>query len=441
MADTNSTYKYGEQVKDANGNVIGTAKYNDKTGALLTPDPVPPAPPVAPPDTTRYSRVPSPYDSRITDLNTKLDSTVGEAPDLAKITADKKTAAQSMIDAVNSEFARILDEQTTTNDTNNARVRASNVSSGLAGGDFATSKAIDQETKNKKAIDLINSEKQAKIQAILADVDSRASEAYRVAREDYVKSLGDQLDRVKAAKDEDRAKALGSITAFAQQKIPLEKVKSSDPQTYQTLLSEYGGSELDLEAAWNDALPADMKVQYQDKIIQGNNGDATLFRYGLNPLTGTVEQKEYPLGVSFNSLNGVKPVNVNGRLFALSTDKNGDEIARPLTEVTKKTTSGASPKGTVHSGSATFLPEQLTAVSKELEKSKTLYGGDGVYVNPEIYQQAYDAWTSTGGLAKDFLTQYPPSKYVNPKNNTLPEYLRSANKTSPSSKSTSGRSL
>lgn len=391
----------------------------------------PTAPTPAPIDTARYSRTANTNDSLISSLNTKLDNTVGDAPDLESITAQKKAAAQGQIDAITAEFNRIIDTQNNTNNTNDARVRASNISSGLGGSDFGTAKAVDQTTKNNKALDLINQEKTAKIEAILAGVDDRASSEYRTQREAYVKSLGDQLDRVKAAKDEDRSKALESIKSLAQQGVSIEKLKSSDPSTYDNLIKEYGGSQIDLESEWNDALPDQMKVKYQDKIVQGPNGKASLFRYGLNPATGTVDQKEYDLNVDFNTLNGVKPVNVNGRLFALTTDANGNEIAKPLTDVIKKTGTGSGTGSgkVVKSGKVTFSGDQMSAFSSELEKSKSLYNGDGKYVNPDSYQEAYDAWVQSGALGKDFLTQFPPAKYVNPENNTLPEYLRSANKT------------
>ena len=389
--------------------------------------PTPTATTTTPVDTNRYARTANANDATISNLRGKLDSAVGDEPSLSDITSKKRAEAEGLIGSITAEFNRIIDEQNGVNSGLNDRVRALNTSAGLGGSDFGTANAVNQEKKNQKAIDLINAEKAAKIQAVLSGIDSRASEEYRQQRQEYVKGLGDQLDRVTQAREEDKQRAKDSITALARQGVALDKLKETDPKSYDVLLQEYGGSPMDLEGEWNDSLPDDQKVKYETKIIQGPGGKAQVFRYGLNPRTGTVEQKEYDLGVDFNTLNGVKPISVGGRLFALTKDAQGNEIAKPLSGFS----SGSSSSGkTVKSGKVTFTGSQLSEVSKELEKSKTLYNGDGKYVNPQVYEQAYQAWTEVGGLGKDFLTQFPPAKYVNPENDKLPEYLRSAKKTS-----------
>lgn len=388
--------------------------------------------PTVPVDTTRYARTPNANDALIEAAQKKITDSYIPEPNKDAIVAEKRKAAELLVDSVRTQFANTLNQEYAAGDARNSRVRALNTSAGLGGSDFASAAATKQEEGNKKAVQLIEQEREAKIQAILADVDDRASEEYRRQREEYVKGLEGNLDALKAAKEEDRTKAMQTITGLAQQGISIDRLKESDPNTYEHLIKEYGGNQLDLESAWNESLPEDKKTKYSDKIIQGANGGATLFRYGLNPVTGKVDQKEYDLGVSFNTLNGVKPVNVNGRLFALSTDADGNEIARPLTDMTSK--GGGGSGKTVKSGSAVFTGSQLSAVEQQLQSSKTLYNGDGKYVNPEKYQEAYDAWIEAGGQQKEFLNEFPPAKYVNPENNTLPEYLRSANKTGATTK-------
>lgn len=51
-------------------------------------------------------------------------------------------------------------------------------------------------------------------------------------------------------------------------------------------------------------------------------------------------------------------------------------------------------------------------------------GPDG-YVDPDVYQQAYETYP---GTKKDFLAKFPPNNWVNPANTTLPQYLRSTKK-------------
>lgn len=50
-------------------------------------------------------------------------------------------------------------------------------------------------------------------------------------------------------------------------------------------------------------------------------------------------------------------------------------------------------------------------------------GEDG-YTDPSLYLQLYNAWVSAGGSEKEFISQFPPSKWVNPGNSWLPPQLR-----------------
>lgn len=95
------------------------------------------------------------------------------------------------------------------------------------------------------------------------------------------------------------------------------------------------------------------------------------------------------------------------------------------------TTTSPSPTKSLTSGSLKYSSADLAQGQQKLEQSR---GSDG-YVDPSIYQQMYQAWTSNGGLLQDFLTKYPAKNYVNPANTWLPAFLM------PGGKSGSGRSI
>lgn len=97
-------------------------------------------------------------------------------------------------------------------------------------------------------------------------------------------------------------------------------------------------------------------------------------------------------------------------------------------------TSGSSTKPFV-SGGLTYTSTQLGGIQQKLESSE----GPDHYVDPAVYQAAFDAWIASNGLAKDFIKNFPPKTLVNPANTWLPAYLASKTK-STSSTSTSGRS-
>ncbi len=311
--------KYGTTGTPAGGSTTGGTT-GGSTDSKTTP----------PVDTTRYARTANPNDQAITDLTAKLGNTAGDAPDLAKITQQKRDNAQALVDSIKAEFAKTLYDQGVTNAGLNDRTRALNVTSGLAGSDFATSAAVGQEKKNATALDLIAKERDAKINEIYSNIDAQASTEYQNQRKDYIANLGNDLAARKAAREEDRNNALASIKGFASAGVDIPKLKTADPATYDFLLKQYGGSQLDLETAWNAALPDNMKVKYDQQIIQGKDGNAVVFRYGVDPRTGIVTKTNYDLGVPYATVKDVKPVEMDGQLWAISTDANGNQIAKPL---------------------------------------------------------------------------------------------------------------
>lgn len=324
----------------------GRMDYSDPTkpnGVWIAVDPATGLDKTSATDTGRYARTTNPNDSLIKDMETKLfDANNLSAPDLETIRADKRKQAELMVDSIRAEFARTLDAQGVTNAGLNDRVRALNVGAGLGGSDFATASAIGQEKKNQKAIDMIESEKASKIAAVYADVDQRATEQYTKEREAYVKGLGDNLTALKTARDEDRAKATNTIKGFASAGVNIEKLKQTDPTTYDMLLKEYGGSQLDLETAWNASLPDNMKTQYGQITKQGTNGNAVIMRYGLNPVTGKTETKEYDMGIKYGDFIGKgepELKEIDGRLWSVTKDANGNQVATPLTETSALTKS------------------------------------------------------------------------------------------------------
>lgn len=314
---------YGDKTKAAYDALVGQG-YTYANGAFTKTPPVTPTTPTPgstptdpATDPTRYTRTAGAYDAKIADLTAKLDASVGPAPDKQAIIDEKRRNAQLLVDSITAEFQRTLNDQTTANEGYNARVRASNISSGLGGSDFATANAVGQEKKNQQAIDMINQEKSTKIAAVLAGIDDRASEQYRLEREAYVKSLGDNLDRVKAAKEEDRNKALDSIKSLASQGVNVDKLKAADPKTYDALLAEYGGSKIDLESAWNAALPDNMKIKYTEKMVKGPDGNTIVYRYGIDPLNpGQIKENSYNVAVPYETLaSGTMDETKDGRII------------------------------------------------------------------------------------------------------------------------------
>lgn len=390
--------------------------------------PVVPSPGATPTPVDRLVRTPSTAEAAVdTSRSTLSNYYSAETPKtLEQIRAEKQKTAQSSADLITNQFNQLITQDRQAGDERNAVTRAQNVTSGLSGSSFGDAAAIKTEDANKKVIQAREQERDAKVAAILAGVDESASEEYAKQRETTLENLKGDLDLRTNYLNGEKQKAVDSIKGLAGQGITIDTLKTKEPSAYDALIKQYGGSQVDLETAWNDALPDDKKVKYQDTIIEGPKGNAQILRYGVNPTTNTIDKKVYDLDTDYNQLKGTKTVTANGRIYR----ENADGSLTALTDPVVKTTTTKP----LISGKLSLTAEQLAQGESTLQKSK---GKDG-YVDPTVYQAAYDQWVNAGGLAKDFLSKFAPNSYVNPENDWLPQYLRSTTK---GGKKDTGRSL
>lgn len=308
------------------------------TGSTPTPPPtVTPAPvvPTAPVDTTTYGydksgnkiaiptganlsdyghlsstkpSIPSPYPPegnervrRIGDINAQLTAGMQEKPDLETIRQDKAKQARILTDAIRSQYDRVFAGQKETNISNEARTRALNVNSGLAGSDFSTAAAVETEKKGKQAMDLIAAERDTKINAILADVENRASEQYQTQREQYMKDLEGDLTRQKALLEEDRTKAKEQIDAFVKGGYSYSSIKEKEPKVLEQLKKELGVSDLQMETLFTKS-----GAEKYLNAIKLDNGKVLMIKQGPD---GKIVQSEYTTDLAhdetFKEIDGV----------------------------------------------------------------------------------------------------------------------------------------
>lgn len=451
-----STYKVNAQNKDANNKILGFLKGGSTTPPVTATTPPAGSPPAGtptggivtnnpggtPPPASTVTPYFSRYDKKITDIGTRLEATTGVAPDKATILAEKRANADSMIKQIQAEFQRELARENEAGAGRNDRVRALNISGGLGGSNFASANALNQEGKNKNIVDLMEKENSAKITAILADVDSRASDAYKEELATYRSSLEGDLERQTKLKDDMRKKALESFAGLAGSGVTLDQLKANEPEAYKQLQEEFGGNDLEMKAAYNNSLPDEMRTKYTTQTIKGKNGNAVIHRYGINPLTKKLEQEDFDTGQDYNTFTnlGSDIKEIGGAIYRVS--KDGSQFTR-LASVEASPKAGG---GSVTSGApAQTVVDQFEAILNDTTKDATGYSvkGDDTYVDPQQYVNAFNRWTSKeiGGSRDSFLKKFPPSQYVNPAaNGSLPTYLRNL-KNQPKTKTGTGREI
>lgn len=72
------------------------------------------------------------------------------------------------------------------------------------------------------------------------------------------------------------------------------------------------------------------------------------------------------------------------------------------------------------SSSSAFSTANVNQAAAALDSTR----GPDNYVDPTAYQMLYNNWIAAGGSQANFLTKFPPAKYVNPANDWLPAFLR-----------------
>lgn len=428
------TYSYGEDVV-INGKNVGKAMFNSETGQPLLPPNAtaetgdhpqaygPNLRPVTTPaaattptpaastttqDTGRYERITSDRQNELNRLYGIVDGSQA-APDKATIREELMKNNQALIDSITAQYARTLDQERQAGQSRNNRQRGVNVASGLSGSDFGSSAAQGVEDKNTKILQSIETERDAKIQSILSNVEFTAEKQFKEEQQNYRSSAEDQIKRFSEFKEQ----ALADVSAFASSGVSSTDLKEKSPDTWAALLKQTGYSDQALSAMFAAARPQ------ADKVFQEKVGNNIVIGY-RDPQTGKVSTEKIELGEGYTDFKIIddKPYFVdmeNGKLTPA--------------EGFVPTPKAAPASATYKSGKLVIPKSKLAEGEQALDASR---GPDG-YVDSSIYKSLHDDWIADGGILKDFLTQFPAKNYINPKNVDLPPFLRSPVKADSSS--------
>lgn len=111
----------------------------------------------------------------------------------------------------------------------------------------------------------------------------------------------------------------------------------------------------------------------------------------------------------------------NGNVTKIVTDPtSGQTISTEQMGRLGKGTTSTTGTNTYKSGSLTIANSSIAQGQSNLDSSR---GSDG-YANSGTYLQMLAAWKKDGGLEQDFFTKYPPKNYLNPRDTSIPTYIR-----------------
>lgn len=255
-------------------------------GANPTPAPAAPAAPAAPTD----GSVPSPYYPRYTGDATAnaADNYLNtfQAPKTAEeLQQEKTTAAQGQIDSLNKYYDSLLSEQNVVNQGRDRGTNAISVLNGLSGSTDAQNAATTTSQLNAKDNEKIQNERSTALQSILSNIRTSAVQEAQQSRLEARQSAQDILANRKTRMEE----ANGQATNLAKSGVTLEGLKSTDPVSYQHLVSQAGG-EQQLQSLFTLNRPQETIL---DKSVQ--NGKYVIAYQ--NPLTGKTRIESTDLGI------------------------------------------------------------------------------------------------------------------------------------------------
>jgi hypothetical protein len=226
----------------------------------------------------RYSRLPDAPDTPMlpgNDTRSMAERTIFESAQPVNeqsIREEKRKAAQSSIDAINASFNRVIQQEKEAGQVRADRGRSLNIAAGLGGSDFGSARAEEIDSKNREVVQLAEQERDAKVAAILANVEDTASAAIAARKQEALLGAEKTLSLMKQKQEEARKQ----VTDLAASGVSLDALKEKSPDTYQKLVDTTGDDPLLLEAVFNQAASAKNKVDYTYHSL----GDGRVLRTG-----------------------------------------------------------------------------------------------------------------------------------------------------------------
>lgn len=385
-------------------------------------------------------------EDQLSDMKTALESAKVDLQNMRAYQAQKKNATPPPTDNTQTTPANTSDTNTTDTSktgTNTIDDQINSVLDGLTGGNTNTDTSgtegnptADQQqtTDNDNAGIAADQEAQAQVSAQLDSMDAGTYplSATEQAQVDAVK--GQYAGALQAAQDYETAKGLGATAANASSGMemysPAEAIGNihaaikDGSQKVQDVNTRVVAAQAKLEQALqtNDYKAASKLYTDISNDIKTRSTELDKISTALTKNTDTLQKNALAVAklqissiLSSDKLDTTQKQNaVNNAIKSGTLDEKTRHDA--ATELTAQRKAAAG-------GKATTKPAPQTVTDTETWLNSTR--GADKYVDPNAYQQAFDAWTADGHQAKDFIANYPPKDFVNPANDWLPKYLAS----------------
>lgn len=309
------------------------------------------------------------------------------SPDETKTISDRYTdQLQKENDLINAQYAARTTGQQNTNEAQIARTRVLNSRYGNTDSGTGSAALAKEGKKGQDALDAIDTERSAKLQQALGQIDNLQEAAIEKAtskKQEDVKAYNDQLAS-------NRKTAMESVKTLAESGTAIDALKADKgtdgSSSYEKLVKASGLTPLEFDVQFNALHDEAHQIKYEYKQV----GD-TLFAYGTDPKTGkiSVQSQKVP-GLEDGQWTHFETK--DGRLFKQNA-KTGQvlPIDAPVTDTTVDNTYTISAATTNKMQGGGMTKEEVANVQKGIRESGSI--------------QAYvDSLTSTS--TKAFVSKY-----------------------------------
>ena len=209
------------------------------------------------------------------------------AGDEAGIREQKRKDVQGYLDSINQMYTSLVSGEQQRGEEMLGQTRAMGARGGILTSDIGAAQMEKTKGFTKENVQLLQEERQVKINAILDKVDQRATEEIRLKKAEALAGQEAYIGYLKEVQESSREE----IKELASAGVSLERLKSNE-EYYNQFLEETGWSKLQFDAVYNNSLSEEQKVDWNYQTVTTPTGMKVL-AYGIDPQTGKLSQESY----------------------------------------------------------------------------------------------------------------------------------------------------
>jgi len=324
--------------------------------------------------------------SGIRGLNYQTDpgtiDTYQKAPSEDQVRRQQMKLFQTEIDATNQVYDQMLNQERLAGQGREGTQRAMSARSGLLGSDFGESNRIGTQNYNLGQERAIQAERQAKVGSIMGTMRKAVADELKEKREARQSGYDAHVAYLRGG---DERKANNSKTAASAILAAGLDPAALDPAELKAIAKEGGLSTEQIIFSYNE-LKNEQAAAQAESDLKTRKAEADISK--------------------------IEADIAKGKLIELS---EGGMIYNPETGETFKNPKTSAPgtgTGTgLKVGGKTLDPTQVSDVHQTLQENR---GQDG-YTDTGKYMDELEGFVSMGGDPKDFIKEYSPDVYINPK--------------------------